>query len=79
MSSCVLTRDQRGVLTTGELLVSVIPEQSRFRGSVTFRPLLGDIPESIDCKETDPTESAALQRAIRLAERHFPESRLRFC
>ena len=78
MSSCVLTRDRHGIPTTGELRVSVIPEEARFRGCVTFRPLLGDMPESIDCKETDPTESAALQRAIRLAERHFPASRLGF-
>ena len=77
MSSYVLTRDRQGVLTSGELLVSVIPEDARFRGCVTFRPLFGDMPEFIGSKETDPTESMALQSAIRLAERHFPGSRLR--
>jgi hypothetical protein len=75
MSSRVLTRDRRGILTTGELMVSAVPEAARFRGCVTFRPLIGGMPEFIDCKETDATESEALQRAQLLADRHFPLGR----
>jgi hypothetical protein len=72
MSSRVLTRDRHGILTTGELLFSAIPEAARFRGCVTFRPLISGMPEFIDCKQTDATESEALQRAKLLADRHFP-------
>jgi hypothetical protein len=72
MSSRVITRNRRGILTTGELLVSAIPEVARFRGCATFRPLMSGMPEFIDCKQTDATESEALQRARLLAKRHFP-------
>jgi hypothetical protein len=72
MSSRVITHNRHGILTTGEVLVSAIPEAARFRVCVTFRPLIGDMPEFIDCKETDTTEAAALQRARLLANRHFP-------
>ena len=71
MSSRVLTRDRDGILTTGELLVSAIREAARFRGCVTFRPLIGGMPEFIDCKKTDATETEALHRATLLANRHF--------
>jgi hypothetical protein len=71
MSSRVITRNRHGIPTTGELLVSAIPEVERFRGCVTFRPLISVMPEFIDCKETDATESEALHRATLLANRHF--------
>ena len=72
MSSRMLTRDRHGILTTGELLFSAIPQEvARFRGCVTFRPLISGMPEFIDCDETDASESEALQRAKLLAERHF--------
>jgi hypothetical protein len=73
MSSRVLTRDRHGILTTGELLFSAISEgEGRFRGCVTFRPLISGMPEFIDCKQTDATESEALQRAKLVGDRHFP-------
>jgi hypothetical protein len=72
MSSRVITRDRRGILTTGALSFSAIPEKGRFRGCVAFRPLTGAMPEFIDCAETDATQSAALQRAELLANYHFP-------
>ena len=75
MSPRVLARDRHGILTTGELLVSAIPEVARFRGCVTFRPLIGGMPEFIDWKETDATEAEALQRAKLLANRHFAPGR----
>ena len=72
MSSRVITRDQRGMLTTGELSFTAIPEGARFRGCVSFRPLSGGMPEFIDCADTDATEAGALQRAELLANHHFP-------
>jgi hypothetical protein len=72
MYSRVITCNRHGILTTGELLVSAIPKAARFRGCVTFRPLMSGMPEFIECKETDATEAEALQRATLLANRHFP-------
>jgi hypothetical protein len=71
MSPRVITRDRRGILATGELRVSAIPDGARFRGCVTFRPMIG-MPEFIDCDQTDATEPEALKRAELLANRHFP-------
>ena len=78
MTSSVITLNRHGILTTGELLVSALPEAAQFRGCVTFRPLLSGMPEFIDCAETDATESEALQPAKRLADRQFPSDDLRF-
>jgi hypothetical protein len=72
MSSRVITHNRYGVLTTGELLVSAIPEAPRFRGCVTVRPLMSGIPEFIECKVTDATQAEALQRARPLANCRFP-------
>ena len=70
MSPRVIVRDRDGILRIGELLLSAIPEVARFRGCVTFKPLDG-MPKFIDCKETDATESEALQRAKLLANHQF--------
>lgn len=70
-SRVIVVRDRHGILTTGELLLSAIPDAEGFRGCLTFRALIGGVPEFIDCQETDATESEALRRAQLLADRHF--------